>query len=88
MDIVSKIEQLIPVDISLHFYVGLAIACTLCLFLPWWVGIVSAIIAGGLKEIYNHYVPPHYVQMSHYLATILGGAYVSVLYLVKIYLVG
>ena len=75
----------IPVDKQLHFYAGAIIGFSLSLFIPFGISFIAVIIIGALKELYDYYHPDkHTCDFYDWLATSLGGCYVSILYAIKL----
>ena len=65
---------MIPQDKLLHFGAGLLIALAVGLLLSPWLALPAAVIAGGLKELYDSRHPEtHAVDALDFIATGFGG---------------
>lgn len=74
----------IRLDLQAHFFAGMAIAFTIALFtLSPLVGMITAIVVGVLKEVYDKYSKRGTPDHLDAIATGLGGLVVFVLYIVK-----
>lgn len=61
-------------DKLLHFGAGLLIALSVGLLLSPWAALPAAVMAGGLKELYDSFCPDtHTVDPLDFLATGFGG---------------
>ncbi len=84
MDLLSKLQNIIPLDKQLHFYAGLAIGFTLSVFIPFLIAFVIVMIIGALKELYDYLHPDkHSCEFLDWLATTLGGLYVVIICLIS-----
>jgi len=72
----------IPLDKQAHFLGGYALAISIGLFYPLF-GLVAALAAGILKELYDYYHPAtHTCDVNDLVATVAGGlvAYVFIMF--------
>lgn len=61
-------------DKIMHIVCGYAIAITFGLIFRIKFGLVSATVAGALKELYDHFHPEtHSVEITDFFATVVGG---------------
>jgi hypothetical protein len=71
----------IPLDKQAHFFAGMAIAFTIALFtLSPFAGLITAIVAGVLKEVYDKYTKRGTPDHLDAIATGLGGVVVYLMY--------
>ena len=62
-----------------HFLAGASLALSLGYLLPVVFGLLAAIAAGALKEIYDEFHPEtHTVDVMDFLATVAGGIVASI----------
>jgi len=74
----------IPLDKTAHFFAGATIAFAIALFtLSPLAGLITAIVAGILKEVYDKYTKRGTPDHLDAIATGLGGLVVFVLYNIK-----
>lgn len=74
----------IRLDLQAHFFAGMAIAFAVALFtLSPLAGLITAIVGGVLKEVYDKYTKRGTPDHLDAIATSLGGVVVFVLYIVK-----
>ena len=67
---------MIPIDKQLHLMGGAVIAFTVGHFLDPSIGLIAAIAAGAIKEIYDGYHPEsHTEDILDFVATALGGLF-------------
>lgn len=72
---------MIRLDLQAHFFAGMAIAFAIALFtLSPLAGLITAIVAGVLKEVYNKYTERGTPDHLDAIATSLGGIAVYILY--------
>lgn len=69
----------VPYDKLLHFVAGLIIAAFFALVVPsWrWGAIISALVAGVAKEVFDYYTKKQ-VDYKDALATIIGGVVIQI----------
>ena len=75
-----------PTDKVLHFLAGAVIGFSVTELLGWMVGILSVIVAAIGKEVYDKYHPNHTVDIYDAVATLLGGGFVILVYLIAYWL--
>lgn len=75
---------MIPLDKKAHFLVGAVLSLALGYLLPPVYGVVAAVLAGAIKEIYDYLHPKtHTCDGNDFLATSFGGL-VGGMYLIGI----
>lgn len=63
-----------PLDKIAHFLIGAVLALALGYLLPPVFGVLASVLAGALKELYDHFHPDtHTVDVMDFVATLAGG---------------
>lgn len=63
-----------PLDKQAHLLSGIALALALGYLFPPIYGVLAALVAGALKELYDHFHPDiHTCDVWDFVATLSGG---------------